>query len=288
VDACGRDGCLGLFDRAVGGGGVGGCGAAFILCCGGVGVVVTVDRSLEDLDRVGIGVPWLLFLLLLLLLLLGSGVLLLLLLLLALLLPASRRFSLALSLSSNLFSMSAMMVSIAAWVMGASRISCGMPVWSGVLGVVVVLAVVVEEEEKDGVVCRCGGVVVWGELPFPLPFDVVAAGWAEFQWSLVCLCLRVSGVKLPKSVPGTVDGSCGRGREENLTLLSSGGLEFGAWILSPIPVPLEVWPPPRVMAVSGVVSPSMLGVCSTRMSGEGLAVGEWSLCQAGGKRQGLP
>jgi len=41
--------------------------------------------------------------------------------------------------------MSAMMVSIAAWVMGALRMSCGMPVGSGVLGVVVVLAVEVVE-----------------------------------------------------------------------------------------------------------------------------------------------
>jgi len=67
--------------------------------------------------------------------------------------PASRRFSIALSLSSNLFSMSAMMMSMAAWVMGASRTSCGMPVGLGVLGVLVVL--VREEEEEDGVVCCC-------------------------------------------------------------------------------------------------------------------------------------
>jgi len=82
----------------------------------------------------------------------GLGLLLLLLLLLALFLLASRQFAIALSLNSNLFSMSAMMVSIGAWVMGASRMSCGMPVGSGVLGVVVVLAVVVGEEEH-GVVC---------------------------------------------------------------------------------------------------------------------------------------
>ena len=75
--------------------------------------------------------------------------------------------------------MSAMMVSIAAWVMGALRMSCGMPVGSGVLGVVVVLAVEVVEEEVDGVVvCRCSGVVVWGEVPFPM-FSVFVAAFVS-------------------------------------------------------------------------------------------------------------
>ena len=75
--------------------------------------------------------------------------LLLLLLLLALFLPVSRRFSIALSLSSNVFSTLPMMVSIVAWVMWASRTSCGMPVGLGVLGVEVVVVVVEEEEEEE-------------------------------------------------------------------------------------------------------------------------------------------
>jgi len=89
----------------------------------------------------------------------------------------------------------------------------------------------------------------------PSFFVVVAASWAWFQRSLVCLCFGVSGVKLPESVPAMVEGRRGGGREENLTLLSSGGLDsgalvFGAWMLAPIPVPSVFWPPPRVMAVS--------------------------------------
>jgi len=79
----------------------------------------------------------------------GLGLLLLLLLLLALFLPVSRRFSIALSLSSNVFSTLPMMVSIVAWVMWASRTSCGMPVGLGVLGVEVVVVVVEEEEEEE-------------------------------------------------------------------------------------------------------------------------------------------
>ena len=171
---------------------------------------------MEDLNCIWVGAPLLLLLLLLLLL--------------ALFFLASRRFSTALSLSSNLFSMSAMIVSIAAWVMGASRMSCGMPVGLGVLGALAVLVVVVveEEEEEDGVVCCCGGVVVRGAAFFPLSFAIVADCCARFQRSLACLGYGVSGVKLPESVPGTVDGRCGGGREENLTLLSSGRLESGA------------------------------------------------------------
>jgi len=62
----------------------------------------------------------------------GLGLLLLLLLLLpTVFFPVRRRFSIPLSLSSHLFSISAMMVSLAAWVIGASRMSCGMPVGSG-------------------------------------------------------------------------------------------------------------------------------------------------------------
>ena len=151
----------------------------------------------------------------------------LLLLLAVLFLPVRRRFSIALSRSSNLFSMSAMMVSMAAWVMGASRTSCGMPVGLGVLGVLVVLAVFVEEEEGV-VVCRCGGVVIRGAAFFPLSFTIAADCGARFHKSLACLLYGVSGVKFPESVPGTVEGWCGGGREENLTLLSSGRLEPGA------------------------------------------------------------
>ena len=102
----------------------------------------------------------------------GLGLLLLLLLLLLVLpLPASKRLSIALSLSSNLFSVSAMMVSIAAWVMGVSRTSCGMQVGLGVLEVVVV---VLMEEEGAWALSHCGGVAVWGQTFFPL-FAVVAA-----------------------------------------------------------------------------------------------------------------
>jgi len=102
----------------------------------------------------------------------------------------------------------------------------------------------------------------------------------------VCLCLGVIGVKLPESVGGTVDGRCGGGREENLTLLSSGGQELGAWMLSPIPVRLVFWPPPRGMAVSWVISPSVLWVCGTRMSGEGVVVGECSIISRVGEEAG--
>ena len=160
----------------------------------------------------------------------GLG-LLLLLLLPTVFLPARRRFSIAMSLSSNLFSMSAMMVSMAACVMGASRMFCGMPVGLGVLGALVVPVVLVEgEEEEEGVVvCRCGCVAVRGAAFFPLFFAIVADCCARIHRSLACLWYRVfSGVKLPESVPGTVEGRCGGGREENLTLLSSGGLESGA------------------------------------------------------------
>jgi len=145
-------------------------------------------------------------------------------------LPVRRRFSIALSLSSNLFSMSAMIVSMAAWVMGASRTFCGMPVGLGVLGVLVVLVVLVKGEEEEGVVvCRCGGVAVRGVAFFPLSFAIAADCCARFHRSLACLWYGVfSGVKFPESVPGIVDGLCGGGREENLTLLSSGRLESGA------------------------------------------------------------
>ena len=73
--------------------------------------------------------------------------------------------------------MSAMMVSMAAWVIGASRMSWGIPVGLGVPEAVLVLVVVVvvEEEDEDGVARCCGGVVVWGEAAFPLPFAVVVA-----------------------------------------------------------------------------------------------------------------
>ena len=71
VDPCGCNGCPGLFDGAVGGGGIGGRSTAFVVCCRGVWVVVTVGWPLEDLDCVGVRPP--LLLLLLLLLLLGSG-----------------------------------------------------------------------------------------------------------------------------------------------------------------------------------------------------------------------
>ena len=152
----------------------------------------------------------------------------LLLLLAALFLPVRRRFSIALSLSSNLFSMSAIMVSMAAWVMGESRMSCGMPVGLGVLAELVALAVLVEEEEGV-VVCRCDGVVVGGAAFFPLSFAMVVDCCARFHRSLACLWYGVlSGVKLPESVPGTVEGRSGGGTEENLTLLSSGRLESGA------------------------------------------------------------
>ena len=147
----------------------------------------------------------------------------LLLLLVALFLPARRRFSIALSLSSNLFSMSAMMVSMAAWVMGASWMSCGMPVGLGVL-----VAVLMVVEEEDGVVCCRGGVAVWGATFFPFSFAMVADCCVRFQRSLACLWNGVSGVKLPESVPGIVEGRSGGGREDNLTPLSSGRLESGA------------------------------------------------------------
>jgi len=211
----------------------------------------------------------------------------LLLLLATLFLPARRRFSIALSLSSNLFSMSAMMVSMAAWVMGASRTSCGMPVGLGVLGVLVVLAALLEEEESV-VVCRCDGGAVGGAAFFPLSVAMVADCCARFHRSLACLWYGVfSGVKLPESVPGTVEGRCGGGgREENLTLLSSGRLESGAWMLSPIPVPSVFWPPHRVMAVSWVFSPPVRWVCGTRMSGEGVAVGECSIMSRAGDEAG--
>jgi len=133
----------------------------------------------------------------------------LLLLLPAVFLPVRRRFSIALSRSSNLFSMSAMMASIAAWVMGASRTFCGMPVGFGVLGVLVGLVVLVEEkeEEEEGVVaCCCGGAAIRGAALFPLFFVIVADCCARFHMSLACLWYGVSGVKLPESVPGTVDG----------------------------------------------------------------------------------
>jgi len=93
-------------------------------------------------------------------------------------------------------------------------------------------------------------------------------------------------VKLPESVPGIVDGRCGGGREENLTLISSGRLELGAWTLSPIPVPSVFWPPPKVMAVSWVPSASVFWVCGTRMSGEVVAVGESSIMLRGGDEEG--
>ena len=53
-------------------------------------------------------------------------------------------------------------------------------------------------------------------------------------------------------------------------------------MLSPIPVPSVFWPPPRVMAVSCVLSPFVLWVCGTRMLGEGVAVGECSIMSRGG------
>ena len=148
-----------------------------------------------------------------------------LLLLLVLFLPASRRFSIDLSLSSNLFSMSAIMVSIAAWVMPASRMFCGMRVGLGVLRAAVVVVVV----EEEGVIRCCGGVVaVCGEVVFPLFFVVVATCCARFKRSFACLLYGVSGVWLPESVPMMVEGWYCGGREENLTLLSSGALELGA------------------------------------------------------------
>jgi len=148
---------------------------------------------------------------------------------------------------------------------------------------------VVEEEEGEfWVVCCCGGVAIRGVAFFPLSFAIVAdCCCARFQRSLACLWYGVfSGVKLPESVPRIVDGRCGGGREENLTLLSSGRLESGAWMLSPIPVPSVFWPPPRVMAVSWVLSSSVLWVCGTRMSGEGVAVGECSIMSSGGDEAG--
>ena len=95
---------------------------------------------------------------------------------LAVLFPASSRVSIALSLSSNRFSKSAMMVSMAAWVMGASRTSCRMPVGLGAVeGMLVLVVVVEEEEEEDGVACCCGGAVSWGVAAFPLFFVFVAS-----------------------------------------------------------------------------------------------------------------
>jgi len=74
VNACGRNGCPGLFDAVVGGGGGGGVVGggyvdAAVVCRGDFQIVVGARWSFEDLDCVGagVGVP-------LLLLLLGSGV----------------------------------------------------------------------------------------------------------------------------------------------------------------------------------------------------------------------
>jgi len=94
-------------------------------------------RPLEDLNCIGVRV--LLLLLLLLLLFLGSAVVVGVVVVVGAVSPTSRPFSIALSLSSNMFSMSAMMESIAAWVIGAPRISCGMPVELGALEVVVLV-----------------------------------------------------------------------------------------------------------------------------------------------------
>jgi len=71
-----------------------------------------------------------------------------------------------------------------------------------------------------------------------------------------------------------------------MPLLSMGELESGGWILSPIPVPSVFWPHPRVMAVSWVLSSSELWVCGTRMSDEGVAVGECSIISRGGDEAG--
>jgi len=128
--------------------------------------------------------------------------------------------------------------------------------------------------------------VAWGVTLFPLSFAIVADICARFHRSLACLLCGVLGVKLPESVPGIVEGWCGGGREENLTLLSSGRLESGACILSPIPVPSVFWPPPRVMAVSWVFPSSVLWVCGTRMLGEGVVVGECSIMSRGGEEAG--
>jgi len=57
-------------------------------------------------------------------------------------------------------------------------------------------------------------------------------------------------------------------------------------MLSPIPVPSVFWPPSRVMALSWVFSPSVLWVCSTRMSGEGVVVGECSILSRRGEEVG--
>jgi len=59
---------------------------------------------------------------------------------------------------------------------------------------------------------------------------VVAVCCTRFQTSLVCLCFGITGVKVPESVPGTVDGHFDGGRKDNLTLLCSRGPHSGALV----------------------------------------------------------